>query len=85
MCVPPPTLSHPAWQMLPKPVQSVNEVEDPGRIAGTFWLKEGLSVCQMVVDWVEVVLLHPCKMWVVSLWWGCGGMSFMSWCAFRCC
>ena len=30
-----------------------------------------------VVDCVEVVLLHQCG--VVSLWWGCCGMSWKSW------
>ena len=40
--------------------------------AGTVWLEERLSVCErlLIMD-----LLHPCKKWVVWLWWGCGGMS----------
>ena len=33
-----------AWQEPPKPVCSVNEVEDPGGIVSTFWLEEELSV-----------------------------------------
>ena len=30
----------------PKPVQLVNEVEDPGGMTGTFWPQEGMSVCE---------------------------------------
>ena len=34
----------------PSPVQSVNEAEDPGGMAGTVWLKERLSVCERLLN-----------------------------------
>ena len=40
------TFAMPAWQEPPKPVQSVNELEDPGGLVGAFWPKQGLSVCE---------------------------------------
>ena len=60
----------------PSPVPSVNEVEDPGGMVGTFWLEERLSVC----DCVEVDLLHPHRKW---LWWGCGNVLVLTRLDFR--
>ena len=34
---------------LGRPVQSVNEVADPGGMADTVWLEEGLSVCEKLL------------------------------------
>ena len=59
-----------AWQRPSSPVQSVNEVEDPGGMVGTVWLEERMSVC-------ERLLIGICTQ-VVWLWWGCGGMSLTS-------
>ena len=59
-----------AWWRPSSPVQSVNEVEDPGGMAGTVWMEERLISLWKVVDCVEVDLLHPRRKWVVWLRWG---------------
>ena len=48
------------------PVQSVNEVEDPGGIAGTVWLEERLSVLLIVWRWT-------CSTHAGSGWCDCCG------------
>ena len=35
-------------------------------------------------QFLKVDLLHPHRKWVLLLWWGCGGMSSTSLCAFWC-
>ena len=39
LCHTPSSIGQPSW-----PVQSVNEVEDPDGMVGTFWPEEGLPV-----------------------------------------
>ena len=53
-----------AWPS--SPVQSVNEMEDPGGIAGTIWLEERLSVCERWLRWT-------CSTNAGSGLCGCGG------------
>ena len=57
--------THPpsAWQKPSSPVQSVNDVEDPG---GTVWLEETLSVCErLLIVWKWTCSTHAGS--------GCGG------------
>ena len=63
-----------AWQRPSSPVQLVNEVEDPGGMAGTVWLEEMLSVCERLIVW----------RWTYSTHAGSGLCGEMSLCAFWC-
>ena len=48
------TLAH------PNPSPLVNELEDPGAITGSVWLKESLSACEgLVIVWRWCCSTHP--------------------------
>ena len=48
-----------AWQRPSSLVQSVNEFEDPGGMAGTVWLEEKLSVCErLLIVWRWTCSIH---------------------------
>ena len=52
-----------------RPSSPVNEVEDPGGIAGTVWLEERLSVCERLL----IVWRWTCSTHAGSGLCGCGG------------
>ena len=61
-----------AWQEPPKTVQSVNELKDPGGVAGTFWPEQGLSVRERwltVWRWCCSTHAEVCCVIVMGVWW----------------
>ena len=48
-----------SWQRLSSPVQSVNEEEDPGGMAGTVLLEKRLLVCErLLIVWRWICSTH---------------------------
>ena len=62
-------LYHAPWQRPSCPVQSDNEVEDLGGMAGTVWLEKRLSGCErLLIVWRWICSTHA-ESWLC----GCGG------------